>query len=125
MAGQKTLNPGMVGWGYHIGSDPAKYLDQRFSGTAVAPASEPIMKDAIIKLVPLASSVAITGDYGKFEMIYNDGRFGGFRKHPKMVSGHCEPSAYEVAVFKMDMAKAAESDPELRMYLNRHPELES
>ena len=77
-----------------------------------------------VKVHPLARSVAISKDYGPYEMVFSDYAPGGeFRKHPKMVSGHEIPSEDEIRDFKADLAEAAKTDDDVRMFLANHPEL--
>ncbi|MFH0737173.1 MAG: hypothetical protein V1827_01065 [Candidatus Micrarchaeota archaeon] len=73
-----------------------------------------------VRILSTLRFTCATKDYGRFEMVYIDGRF---RKHPKMVSGHEEPNADEITIFKVDIMEAAKTDVEVSRFLSGHPEL--
>ena len=126
MAGTRIISSAASG---HTGSDyfsarNRKLVELVEGRTGVKPQAQK-RSEGPVKITPLSSSVAVSKDYGPYEMVYVDTYGPEFRKHPKMVSGHTKPTDAEVRQFKSDIAEAAKTDKAVEWYLNGHPALKT
>ena len=101
-----------------------KMTDFRSAGTGKKLLRQPYHEERLdgpLRLVQLCTGVAITKDYGPYEMTYSSAnRFGKYSK----TEGSMAPSKPEIHAFKRDMNRAAASgDPEIRAFLDRNPDL--
>ena len=100
-----------------------KMKDFRSTGTGKKLLENPYYEkrvDGPLTLVPLATGMAITKDYGSYDMTYSSAnRFGKYVKG----EGRTRPSAQDILHFRRAINSAALRDSRIQSFLENNPDL--